>query len=69
MFLHAGNNKTIRETDIIGIFDADTATVDDTTKDFLRRAEKLYSYEGQQSLLLSDIDLVALRKSREKINC
>ena len=27
MFLHVGNSKNIREKDIIGIFDADTATV------------------------------------------
>ena len=40
MFLHIGNNKNIREKDIIGIFDADTATVSSTTRRFLSKAEK-----------------------------
>ena len=40
MFLHVGNNKNIRERDIIGIFDADTATVASITRKFLSRAEK-----------------------------
>ncbi|MBO4770370.1 MAG: DUF370 domain-containing protein [Clostridia bacterium] len=51
MFLHAGNNKTIKESDIIGIFDADTATVEDTTKEFLRRAEK----EGRSELIVEEL--------------
>ncbi len=40
MFLHVGNNKNIREKDIIGIFDADTATVSAVTRRFLSEAEK-----------------------------
>ncbi|MBE6594281.1 MAG: DUF370 domain-containing protein [Ruminococcaceae bacterium] len=40
MFLHVGNNKNIREKDIIGIFDADTATVSSVTRKFLTEAEK-----------------------------
>lgn len=40
MFLHVGNNKNIRERDIVGIFDADTATVSGVTKKFLSAAEK-----------------------------
>lgn len=40
MFLHVGNNKNIREREIIGIFDADTATVAATTRKFLSAAEK-----------------------------
>ena len=40
MFLHVGNNKNIREKNIIGIFDADTATVAATTRKFLSSAEK-----------------------------
>ena len=40
MFLHIGNNKNIREKSIIGIFDADTATVSATTKKYLSRAQK-----------------------------
>ena len=40
MFLHIGNNKNIRENDIIGIFDADTATVSAVTRKFLAESEK-----------------------------
>ncbi len=40
MFLHVGNNKNIREKQIIGIFDADTATVSTVTRKFLSRAGK-----------------------------
>lgn len=40
MYLHIGNNKNIREKNIIGIFDADTATVAAITKKYLADAEK-----------------------------
>ncbi|MBR7111838.1 MAG: DUF370 domain-containing protein [Clostridia bacterium] len=40
MFLHVGNNKNIRKKKIIGIFDADTATVSVTTRRFLAGAQR-----------------------------
>ena len=40
MFLHIGNSKNIRQKDIIGIFDADTATVSVVTRRFLKEREK-----------------------------
>jgi len=40
MFLHIGNSKNIRQKNIIGIFDADTATVSGVTRRFLKEAEK-----------------------------
>ena len=40
MYLHVGNNKNIRERDIIGIFDMDTSTVSQITRKYLSRAEK-----------------------------
>lgn len=39
MYLHAGNNKNIREKDIIGIFDADNCTVSSVTRKYLAAAE------------------------------
>lgn len=39
MYLHVGRSRVIREKNIIGIFDADKATVSNITKDFLRRCE------------------------------
>lgn len=40
MFLHAGNNKNIRVANIIGIFDADNATVSRETKKYLKEAQQ-----------------------------
>ncbi len=39
MYLHAGNNKNLRTRDIIGIFDADTATVSAVTKKYIAGAQ------------------------------
>ena len=40
MYLHVGNNQNIRLKDIIGIFDADTATVSVTTRRFLSGSDR-----------------------------
>ena len=40
MYLHVGNNKNIREKDIIGIFDMDMCTVSSITKKFLTDAQR-----------------------------
>lgn len=39
MYLHIGNNQNIRVRDIVGIFDADTATVSAVTKKYLSDAD------------------------------
>ena len=45
MYLHVGNNKNVRIRDIIGIFDADTATVSAITKKYLSDADHKRSVE------------------------
>lgn len=40
IYLNVGAKKSIRERDIIGIFDMDTATVSPITRDYLSRAER-----------------------------
>ena len=45
MFLHLGNNKTVRTKDIVAIFDADTATVSELTKKYLSAADKRHLVE------------------------
>ena len=40
MYVHAGNNRMIRKRDIIGIFDMDTATMEPSTREYLKLAEK-----------------------------
>ena len=39
IYLHVGNNQNVRIKDIIGIFDADTATVSAVTKKYLSEAD------------------------------
>lgn len=76
MFLHAGNNKNIREKDIIGIFDADNATVSSVTRRFLSDAQReglvvsakeevpksfiLYRENGKYMICFSQISTQAL---------
>ena len=57
MYLHVGNNQNIRTREIIGIFDADTATVSAVTKKYLsaanaRQAVKFASEEIPKSFVL-----------------
>jgi hypothetical protein len=40
MYLHVGNNQNIRIADIVGIFDADTATVSAVTKKYIKGADE-----------------------------
>ena len=40
MYLHVGNNKNIKLSDIVGIFDTDTATISKNTKNYLSGSEK-----------------------------
>ena len=40
MFLHAGENVTVRKKDIVGIFDMDNTVTPAITRDFLRRAQQ-----------------------------
>ncbi len=76
MFLHAGNNKIIRKKDIIGIFDADNATVSSITKRYLVSAQSrgelisakneipksfiLYKHKGKYMICFSQISTSAL---------
>jgi hypothetical protein len=40
MYLHIGNKKSVKDDKIIGIFDLDTATVSNISKDFINRKQK-----------------------------
>ena len=40
IYLHVGGGKSIREKDVVGIFDMDMATVSPVTRKFLSDAEK-----------------------------
>ena len=65
MYLHLGENKIVRKTDIVGIFDSDTATVSKTTRKFLTDAEKSGKIESVGDLPKSFT--VTKNKNHEKI--
>lgn len=46
-----GNGRTVRINEIIGIFDMDTATVSEITKNYLRKSER----EGCSELLKEEL--------------
>lgn len=57
MYLHLGEDISVKQDDIIGIFDLDTATVKADTRDYLAKAEKAgevinVSYELPKSFIV-----------------
>ncbi len=59
MYIHLGNKKSIREKDIIGIFDMDNATMSKVTQKFLNKKQKSGDLittvdEIPKSLILTD---------------
>ncbi len=78
MYLHIGNGVSVREKDIIGIFDLDTSTVSKTTKKFLNEKSKngnleytdsdlprsfvFSSEEGKYKVRLSRISSIGLKQ-------
>ncbi|MBE6663677.1 MAG: DUF370 domain-containing protein [Ruminococcaceae bacterium] len=40
MYIHIGNNKMVRDTDILGVFDLDSSTVSINTRNYLSNAQK-----------------------------
>lgn len=77
MYLHIGNKKSIKDDKIIGIFDLDTATVSNISKDFINRKQRsglveydnadlprsfvLYVEDGESRVKLSRISTVGLK--------
>ena len=51
MYLHVGNNQNIRLKNVIGIFDADSATVSSVTKKYLSAAE------AEKSVFFASVEL------------
>ena len=57
MYLHIGNNKVVKKSMILGIFDLDSATVSKNTRSFLSIAQKekrvvTLSYELPKSFII-----------------
>lgn len=71
MYLHVGNNRNIRVRDLVGIFDADTATVATVTKRYLSAAQaegavEFASIELPKSFVLYRREKSVKRKDRAK---
>ena len=78
MYLHIGNGVSVKEKDIIGIFDLDTSTVSKITKRFVNEKSKegnleytdsdlprsfvFCSEEGKFKIKLSRISSIGLRQ-------
>ena len=77
MYLHIGNKKSVKDDKIIGVFDLDTATVSNISKDFINRKQRLglveydnadlprsfvlYVEDGESRVKLSRISTVGLK--------
>ena len=72
MYLHLGKGTVIRETEIIGIFDLDTANTQPDTKEMLKEAENnamlIYAgYELPKSFVLLEDGTVYLSQYSAKV--
>ena len=77
MFLHVGNNKNIRLSAVVGIFDMDNATLSAVTRKYLNQKQKeglvesaieelpksfiLYLDKGEYKICFSQISSSALK--------
>lgn len=85
MYLHVGNNKNIKLSDIVGIFDTDTATISKNTKHYLSGCEKrgetvnvtnelpksfvLVSVNGKNTVYFSQLAVKTLCQRAEELPC
>ncbi len=64
MYLHLGGERNLRTSEILGIFDLDTASVAVLTKDYLKKAQqKKELFSAKEELPKSFV--VAVQKSKE----
>ncbi len=67
MYLHIGQDTVIFEKNIVGIFDLDNTTVSRTTREFLKRAEKLSRVEYVNLELPKSFVVCQNEKKQERI--
>ena len=67
MYLHVGSNRNIREKQILGIFDADSATVSSVTRKYLSDAEKKNAVEAANEELPKSFVVYIDRDGERKI--
>ncbi|MBO7309842.1 MAG: DUF370 domain-containing protein [Clostridia bacterium] len=82
MYLHIGNNRNIRKSRVIGIFDMDNATVSQITRKYLNFVQKdllletatyeipksfvLYEEHGESKVCFSPLSVAALKGRMEE---
>lgn len=84
MFLHVGNNKNIRLSSVIGIFDMDNATLSGITRKYLSQKQRegviisaveeipksfvLYRENGEYKICFSQLSSSSLKGRMENYN-
>ena len=67
IYLHVGNKKNIREKNIIGIFDTDSATVSLVTRKYLSAMEKKGKVEAAKEEIPKSFVLYSAENGETKI--
>lgn len=66
MYVHIGNGVTVKKSHMVGIFDLDTATISQTTRAYLAKAEKAHRVETPESELPKCFLLLSPPKSKRR---
>ena len=67
LYLNIGSNKSIRERDVIGIFDMDTSTVSSITRRYLSESEKRGDVESVTEEIPKSFILYSERGKRDNV--
>ena len=67
MYVHIGNGKMLRVSDILGIFDTDNSTVSKNTRTWLTQKEKTGKLESATEEIPKSFILTMDEKGEEKI--
>ena len=65
IFLHVGHSKSVKTSDIVGIFDMDTSTVSKVTKNFLSISQKKGEVENTTTEIPKSFILTCKRRERK----
>lgn len=67
MYLHIGNGRTVREGDVVGIFDLDTASVSAVTRAFLKKKQDTGTVTYGDSDLPRSFVLLSDKRKRTRV--
>ena len=69
MYLHIGNGESVKEKEVIGIFDLDTSTVSSITKKYISENQKMGLVEYSDSDIPRAFVLVEEKKGKYHDRC